>query len=207
MWFQNFQIPDGAEADWLNLCADNGFAVVNPNRIPAPIPSGLLAKCDSALVIRSGSLTDGLVYIMANLNRQDHGQIDQMPFGIAIVSGSNFTSGALMHHGDYSPDRTTQGSPVTRSYFTLTPDQESRLTSSFSFSQLPAAETGPLASLGVRSQWDALNALMAELQPQISGWQSANSPPTTEAAAAPASGSEPVADSGSESGATDGTTP
>jgi hypothetical protein len=169
MWFQYFQIPDTAKADWLNLCGDNAYAVVNANRIPAPISSGLLRQCDTAFVLRSGSLANGddLVYIMANLNRVDGTNIDQMPFAIGIISGSNFTSGVLTHHGSYDPDRTSPASPITQSYVSLTPDQQARFVNSFSFYQLPPAESGSLASLGVQSQINAMNTVVAELQPQL----------------------------------------
>jgi hypothetical protein len=104
---------------------------------------------------------------MANLNRRHRGDIDQMPFGIAIISGSNFTSGALAHHGNYDPSRTAPASPIPRSYVTLTPDQELRFASNFSFSQLPPDQTGSLAALGIQSQVNALNAVVAELRPLI----------------------------------------
>ena len=169
MWFQYFQIPETAKADWLNLCGDNAFAVVNANRIPAPVSSGLLQQCDTALVLRSGSLANGdnLVYIMANLNRVDGTNIDQMPFAICIISGSNFTSGVLTHHGSYDPARTTPASPTTQSYVALTPDQQAQFANNFSFCELPPTESGSLASLGVQSQINALNTVVAELQPQI----------------------------------------
>jgi hypothetical protein len=169
MRFQHFQIPETAKADWLNLCGDNAYAIVNANRIPAPLSTGLLQKCDTALVLRSGSLANGddLVYIMANLNRVHGANIDQMPFAIGIISGSNFTSGALTHHGNYDPARTSPASPTTQSYVTLTPDQQARFVNNFSFYQLPPAESGPLASLGVQSQINALNTVVAELQAQI----------------------------------------
>jgi hypothetical protein len=169
MWFQYFQITESAKADWLNLCGDNAYAVVNANRIPAPLPSGLLEKCDTALVLRSGSLGNGdkIVYIMANLNRIDGNKIDQMPFAIGIISGSNFTSGTLAHHGSYDAGRTSPASPTSRSYVTLTLGQQAKFANNFSFQELPMAGTGSLASLGIQSQINALNTVVAKLQSQL----------------------------------------
>src|ERR1051325_1994047 len=125
MHFQYFSIPEKTQKDWLSLCADNSYAVVNANQIPLPVSTGLLAKCDTALVLRSGSLANGdnLVYMMANLNRVDGNKIDQMPFGVAIISGSHYTSGVMVHHGNYDANRTSPASPLTRSYISLNPDQ------------------------------------------------------------------------------------
>ncbi len=169
MWFQYFNIPNETKPSWLGLCQDNGFAVVNSNGIPPPLSTGLLARCDTALVLRSGSLANGddLVYIMANLNRADRGNIDQMPFGIAIISGSNFTSGVLVHHGNYDPMRTSSGSPVPRDYIALTPDQQTSFANNFSFCELPANATGALNELGISSQVNALDTLVTELRRQI----------------------------------------
>ena len=44
MRFQHFQIPETAKADWLNLCGDNAYAVVNANRIPAPLSNRPFAE-------------------------------------------------------------------------------------------------------------------------------------------------------------------
>jgi hypothetical protein len=169
MRFQYFSIPDTAKPTWLGLCADNSYAVVNANQIPAPVSPGLLQQCDTAVVVRSGSLANGdtLVYIMANLNRVHGTNIDQMPFGIALISGSNFTSGVLTHHGNYDPARTDPASPITRNYVALTADQQVRFANNFSFTQLPPNESGSLASLGIQTQVNALNTIVAELQNQI----------------------------------------
>lgn len=107
MWFNWQPKPQNEVQELLELCGENEYRRVNAKDIPPGlIPSGLLEKCHDALVMCSGT-PNGRLYFMINLNRIDHTEIDQMPYGIAYDGLELIQSGMLIQHGTYHSERTT----------------------------------------------------------------------------------------------------
>ena len=162
MWFQSFPLSSGDSSAWLGLLPENSYRVVQPNAVPAPVAPGLLAKCDSVLLIRSGSKDEE--FVVANLYRRDNGKIDQMPFGTAFVSGSG-SAALLTHHGDWI-DRTASGSNCPPPYGSLSDASSGIYAQAFATLVLPAKESGHVAELEPVTNVLAFNRVIDEIRKQ-----------------------------------------
>ena len=111
------EIKEDTVEDWINLCSENSFKIVEPNEIldylPNPLQTGYARKLDTSIIINKvAPFSDGTssaTYIIADLHRLDKGGyvIDQDPYIMASVSGEDSPrpSGAFFLHGEW-PDRT-----------------------------------------------------------------------------------------------------
>ena len=158
-WFQPISIASGDAAELLSMVAPNAYCVVDPASIPS-LSVSLLAKCDSVLVMRSGSHNEE--YVVANLYRRDNGAIDQMPFGTAFVSGYA-ASGLLTHHGDWDY-RTVPGAIAPPHYHTLSNPSSSAYQQAFATLAMPSQQTGSIYDLTPKSNVDAFDRVVAELK-------------------------------------------
>jgi hypothetical protein len=159
-WFQPFEIRSGDASVWLGLTEPNSYRVVAPTQIPSPVAPGLLAKCDAALIIRSGA--PECEFVVANLYRRDNGKIDQMPFGTAFYSGDQ-TSGYLTHHGDWD-DRTFSGANAPPAYRMLTAASAVNYDQSFATLGLPPAQSGSVFDLAPKTNVDAFQRVIDEIK-------------------------------------------
>lgn len=154
-WFD----PVDANLDeWRELAPPGEFRVLRPDEIPAPCSSELLAKCDSVVVMCSGTECGDLIFV-ANLHRLEEttSEIDQQPLAIAFLSNETTTSGVLVHHGGWD-DRTT--SPGAHFWEAVA---ASGIGGRYPFSELPRERSGRLEDLP-RSQSDAFEAGFRKLR-------------------------------------------
>jgi hypothetical protein len=103
--------------DWMQLCPENSFQIVEPNEIltllPHSLQTGYARKLDTSIIINKvapfGHGVSTATFVIADLHRLDKGGyvIDQDPYIMASVSGEENprTSGAFFLHGDWK-DRT-----------------------------------------------------------------------------------------------------
>ena len=154
MWYDWQPAPEIGLEDFLELCPVGEYRVVAPERIPAGILSrDLLARTHSVLILCSGA-PSGRIYVMLNLNRVDHNDIDQMPYAIAFDGFEAIPSGMLIQHGNY-PGRTT----------TLPPDFCKHVAASgiYPLTEMPPDDAGSIAGLDIGSQEEALRLLVEEI--------------------------------------------
>ncbi len=161
-WFQPFPLNSGDSSAWLNLLPENSYRVVSPSLVPAPVASALLAKCDSVLLVRSGSKNEE--FVVANLYRKDHGKIDQMPFGTAFISGSG-SAAVLTHHGDWL-DRTASGSKNPPTYGSLSNTGSGIYEQCFATLVLPTKESGHIEELDPKTNVFAFHRVIEEIRNQ-----------------------------------------
>lgn len=144
-------------------CPLNTYRVVSPielNQIGI-LPSPLIEKCNSAIIVCSGAATSESVF-MVNLNRVDHSakQVDQMPFGVICSGTKAITSGALMQHGNYL------GRTISPPQAFWDQINKSGLNQICPISELPSNSSGNISELN-SSQKYALYHLTTELKKHL----------------------------------------
>ena len=97
---------------------------------------------------------------MANLHRVDPNDnaIDQQPFGFVLDSRSQFPSGCLIHHGDWT-DRTIH--PPVQFWDAIS---SSGIGACFQTAQLPVSQAGKLTDIHVLSQQEAFSVIIDRLR-------------------------------------------
>jgi hypothetical protein len=153
---------DGSDEDaqeWKDLCPENEFRVVKASQLPKIVPSRLLDKADSALVIASGTASGDVVY-MLNINRVDQTDraIDQEAFGIAFRSDDTTTSGCLIHHGQWE-NRTSK---PPQCFWDVV--AASGIGNCYPIPELPVAKSGTLSELCIKSQEGAFQEVVTKLK-------------------------------------------
>ena len=89
----------------------DGWKIVGFDDLPAGLPEGLRKKCDSAVVVVSGSAGTRAFAVWNNLRYDERaGEIDQHPFAVMLVSGSTVPTASIVDHGNWQ-DRSTHASP------------------------------------------------------------------------------------------------
>jgi hypothetical protein len=92
------------QAGLTGLSKSPGWRIVPPKELASVLPSGLVPKLDSIMVIAEPTSTGG-VYLMLNTFRVDGEEIDQQPFGVIVSSSGASSSGVWVNHGRWE-DRT-----------------------------------------------------------------------------------------------------
>ena len=151
-----FATGDEEASEWSALCPINSYRVISPAEIPSVIPSGLVAKVDSAFVAASGT-EHGDILFMLNLNRVDKNAhaVDQEPFSILFHPSGGSNSGCLVHHGDWE-GRTSK--PPQNFWDAI---QASGMNRYYPFEEFPN-DSGPLSELKGTSQEGAFQRLIFE---------------------------------------------
>ena len=101
----------GQKLNWLLLDADQqagltslskspGWRIVPPREVAPVLPSGLVPKLDSVMVIPEPTSTGG-VYLILNTFRVDGEEMDQQPFGVIVSSTGASSSGVWVNHGQW----------------------------------------------------------------------------------------------------------
>ena len=159
MCYDFFDISAEQHTTWSQLCPAGEYRILAPTAIPGVVPTALLAKANSVLVMGSGS-PGGRVYYMANLNRIDQKAqaIDQQPFGLAFVGTMPLGSGCLIQHGNWG-GRTSH--PTADFWHCI---QASGMKTYYPLADLPRADAGPISSLAFSSQGSAFSVIVTQLQ-------------------------------------------
>lgn len=159
MRYDYFDISAEQHTTWSRLCPVNEYRILAAGELPDILPSGLLGKVNSVLVMASGT-PNGAVYYMTNLNRVDSRAqaIDQQPFGLAFIGTQAVGSGCLVQHGDWN-GRTSYPPPEFWNHI-----QSSGLGSIYPLSVLPSDPAGPISALAHTTQGSAFNVLVSQLQ-------------------------------------------
>jgi hypothetical protein len=162
--YDYFKIDQNSIMNLKNICPRNEFRKVNPNVLKTLnfLPSDLVSKYDSVLIVSSGS-SESEIYYMMNGNRVDikDKAIDQMPFGI-ICSGSDaLTSGSLIQHGDWS-GRTHKPSDQFWNYLS-----SSGIGNLYPITELPLQNSGSIKDLKIQSQNSAFSDLIKHLKEML----------------------------------------
>lgn len=154
MWYDWQEAPNVTVSALSTLCPPGTYRVIEPNAMPPGILSpGLLGKAHSILLLSSGT-NNGRIYFMFNLNRVDHSDIDQMPYGIAFEGTDVLPSGVLIQHGNY-PGRTT---PLPRDFYNYV-----AASGIYPLQEMPANDAGPISELEIGSQEDAFRLLVDKI--------------------------------------------
>jgi hypothetical protein len=92
---------------------------------------------------------------MFNLNRIDHNDVDQMPYGIAFEATEVLPSGVLIQHGKY-PGRTA---PLPRDFYNYV-----AASGIYPLQEMPVNNAGPISELNIGSQEDAFRLLVDKIK-------------------------------------------
>jgi hypothetical protein len=157
MKFERFDMPYATFEDWAALCPEEQYRVVDPSVLPAGLPSTLLAKFNSVVLMSSGS--PAATVFVANGLRVDAAAsaVDEEPYIIAFEHATSSASGGFIHHGDW-PGRTSYARPE---FFTAI--AASGMAAHYPIAERPTAASGLLANLprGSHSEafWRSLRLL------------------------------------------------
>jgi len=104
MKYKYFDVSNEDRNKWEEICPPGEYRIISgsetPNLFAGVLPEDLTRKYDSVLIAGSATL-DGTVYYMANGNRIDYSEVDQMPFGLAFIGNKTTGSAYLIDHGDW----------------------------------------------------------------------------------------------------------
>lgn len=160
MQYSWFDISAEVAEAWFDWCPPGEYRYSSPHELPDQIlPQALKDKCDSVLVLASGS-GNGTAYYMVNLNRADFkaGEIDQMPLGVAFIGQTPIPSGCLIQHGNWI-NRTTPMPDDFLDYVTA-----SGLGNCYPLQELPNEPRGSIADLNIDSHEEALQVVVLQLK-------------------------------------------
>lgn len=144
---------------WERVCPVGEYRVLRPCDLPTSAFSvGLTEKCDSVVVVASGSA--GNTWFMANFARveESHYVIDQMPAAIVFKGAEPLPSGTLRQHGDW--DGRTEAPPA-QFWSNLS---SSQLPTLYPYSQIPLKAAGTLEDLGINSHTRAMEVVFKKMQ-------------------------------------------
>ncbi|MFC1572811.1 hypothetical protein ACFL6M_04350 [Candidatus Eisenbacteria bacterium] len=145
--------------EWEAICPPGEYRVIQAADVPPLIPSALVGKGHSFLIMASGT-QDGTAYYMVNTNRLDHKDraIDQEPFGLAFVGDDPVASGCFIHHGTWE-GRTRK---VPQSF--LDAIAASGIETQYAVTSIPSTSAGKIEELEIASQQSAFQELVISLQ-------------------------------------------
>ena len=154
-------IPLSAESRraWDEVCPVGEYRVIQASDVPSVVPSALVDKGHSVLIMASGS-PSGTAYYMVNINRLDikDRAIDQEPFGLAFVGEDPVASGCFIHHGTW--DGRTRAIPQGF----VEGIAASALDSCHAVTSIPSEPAGKIGDLQIASQQTAFHHLVGQLR-------------------------------------------
>ncbi|MCK4302846.1 MAG: hypothetical protein KAY24_01255 [Candidatus Eisenbacteria sp.] len=144
---------------WEEVCPVGEYRVIQASDVPSVIPSALVDKGHSFLIMASVS-TSGPAYYMVNINRLDikDRAIDQEPLGLAFVGEDPVASGCFIHYGTW--DGRTRAIPQGF----LDAITASSLDSCHAVTSIPSEPAGKISDLQISSQRTAFRRLVGQLQ-------------------------------------------
>jgi len=146
---------------WEEICPLDEFRVISGSVIPyllnSVLPEDLTRKYDSVLIAGSATL-DGTVYYMANGNRIDYSEVDQMPFGLVFFGNTISGCACIIDHGDWENRTIPQPEDFEKHIL------ESGIASYYPLSELPRESSGKLEDLKINSQHKAFEKLLEILK-------------------------------------------
>lgn len=163
--YSYFKISNKKTRTLQEFCQPNTFRLANQEDMMKIdiLPPDLVKKCDNILIVASGSNDTALSYYMLNCGRIDekYNAIDQEPLGL-ICSGSDaYTSGCLIHHGNWI-NRTTY---LTDEFWECI--SVSGIGNCYPLAEIPQKKSGSISELKIDSQNQAFDELIVKLKQDV----------------------------------------